>query len=147
MLQGFGQMIQKMIAEAVAADLARKLFGSLVTGGSGSGLAGNLLSGFGSLLGLANGGIVGSGGMMPLQKYASGGIANSPQLAVFGEGSMNEAFVPLPDGRAIPVKMKGGSGNTIIVNVSGTHAPDVRRAAGQGAREALSLMNGAGRYA
>ena len=60
---------------------------------------------------------------------------------------MNEAFVPLPDGRAIPVRMKGGSGNTIIVNVSGTHAPDVRRAAGQGAREALSLMNGAGRYA
>ena len=45
-------------------------------------------------------------GAAPLRKYAKGGIANSPQLALYGEGSMNEAFVPLPDGRSIPVTMK-----------------------------------------
>lgn len=69
----------------------------------------------------ADGGIMTSAGSMPLQKYASGGIANSPQVAVFGEGSMPEAYVPLPDGRSIPVTMEGGGagGNTsVVVNVS-----------------------------
>lgn len=69
----------------------------------------------------ADGGIMTSAGSMPLQKYAGGGIANSPQVAVFGEGSMPEAYVPLPDGRSIPVTMEGGGagGNTsVIVNVS-----------------------------
>jgi uncharacterized protein YukE len=52
-----------------------------------------------------------------VKRYARGGIANSPQLAVFGEGSMPEAYVPLPDGRSIPVTMQGGGGD-VIVNVS-----------------------------
>jgi len=40
-----------------------------------------------------------------------------------------------------------GSGHTVIVNVYGSNnAPDVRRAAGQGAREALALLEGARRY-
>jgi hypothetical protein len=47
-------------------------------------------------------------GPLALRKYANGGIANSPQVAVYGEGSMNEAFVPLPDGRSIPVTITGG---------------------------------------
>ncbi len=48
-----------------------------------------------------------SSGSMPLRKYAAGGIANSPQLAMFGEGRTPEAYVPLPDGRSIPVTMQG----------------------------------------
>ena len=64
----------------------------------------------------ANGGIMTSAGSLPLKKYANGGIANSPQLALFGEGRMNEAYVPLPDGRTIPVTMKGGSGD-VQVNI------------------------------
>ena len=51
-------------------------------------------------------------GSMNLKKYANGGIANSPQLAMFGEGKMNEAYVPLPDGRTIPVTMKGSAART-----------------------------------
>ncbi|HHV5726655.1 TPA: tape measure protein [Klebsiella pneumoniae] len=47
----------------------------------------------------ANGGIFGKEGVVPLRAYQKGGIATSPQLAMFGEGSMNEAYVPLPDGR------------------------------------------------
>lgn len=77
----------------------------------------------------ANGGIVTSNGEIDLHKYARGGIANSPQLAVFGEGSMPEAFVPLPDGRSIPVSFRGNgtgesvSGNniSIVINVSNTN--------------------------
>lgn len=59
----------------------------------------------------AGGGIMTSGGMVQLRKYASGGVANSAQLAMFGEGSKPEAYVPLPDGRTIPVKLAGGGGN------------------------------------
>ena len=66
----------------------------------------------------ATGGIMTSNGPVPLKKYASGGVANSPQLAMFGEGSTPEAYVPLPDGRSIPVKIKGSAGGgDVIVNV------------------------------
>jgi hypothetical protein len=58
-----------------------------------------------------------SGGSLPLRTYSSGGIASSPQVAVFGEGRMNEAYVPLPDGRSIPVTMSGGSGANVVVNI------------------------------
>lgn len=69
--------------------------------------------------GFANGGIMSELGPVPLKRYASGGIASSPQHAIFGEGSRPEAYVPLPDGRSIPVSMKGGGGGTnVTVNVS-----------------------------
>ena len=58
----------------------------------------------------AKGGIMTASGPLPLQMYASGGIATSPQVAIFGEGSMAEAFVPLPDGRSIPVTMTAPKG-------------------------------------
>lgn len=71
---------------------------------------------------LANGGVFGSEG---LRKYANGGIADRAQVAVFGEGDKPEAFVPLPDGRTIPVtlngKLSGGGGDQqppmVTVNV------------------------------
>lgn len=65
--------------------------------------------------GFANGGIMSSMGSVPLKRYATGGIARTPQLAMFGEGSQPEAYVPLPDGRSIPVTMKGGS--NVQVNI------------------------------
>lgn len=66
----------------------------------------------------ADGGIMTSNGPMPLHKYASGGVARSPQLAMFGEGSTPEAFVPLPDGRSIPVSMKNGNAGSTSVQVN-----------------------------
>ena len=33
----------------------------------------------------------------------------SPHVALIGEGQYNEAVVPLPDGRSIPVQMQGGA--------------------------------------
>lgn len=63
----------------------------------------------------ANGNIMTSAGPLPLplQKYATGGIARSPQLSLFGEGRTPEAYVPLPDGRSIPVSMKGGGSTSM----------------------------------
>jgi hypothetical protein len=37
---------------------------------------------------------------------------------MFGEGSRPEAFVPLPDGRRIPVAMQGGGGGSTNVTVN-----------------------------
>lgn len=71
--------------------------------------------------GFANGGIMTDAGPLPLKTYANGGIATSPQVAVFGEGKMPEAYVPLPDGRTIPVTMKGDGGTgatSVVVNVN-----------------------------
>lgn len=65
-------------------------------------------SAFGIPLPFADGGVMSSAG--PVNTYAKGGIARSPQLAVFGEGSMAEAYVPLPDGRTIPVTMSSSGG-------------------------------------
>ena len=66
----------------------------------------------------ALGNVMTSDGPLTLNKYARGGIANSPQVSIFGEGSQPEAYVPLPDGRSIPVTMSGGGGdNNVQVNV------------------------------
>lgn len=87
--------------------------GSLFSGGgsSGGGLfdgIGNFFGSIGSFLGFANGGIMTPSGSVPLRRYAGGGIADRPQLAMFGEGRTPEAYVPLQDGRSIPVTMQGG---------------------------------------
>lgn len=75
----------------------------------------------------ADGGIMTSQGALPLHKYAKGGVANTPQVAIFGEGSMNEAYVPLPDGRSIPVTMRtdgqgaapaGAGGQNVVISIT-----------------------------
>jgi hypothetical protein len=98
------------IAAGVLKDIARQLLQIMVIQPIVKGIAGGF--------GFANGGIMTGDGPMPLKTYARGGIANSPQLAMFGEGSMPEAYVPLPDGRRIPVAMQGGGGGGTTVNVS-----------------------------
>jgi TP901 family phage tail tape measure protein len=56
--------------------------------------------------GFATGGIMTPQGPVPLRTYARGGIATAPQAAIYGEGSTPEAFIPLPDGRRVPVALK-----------------------------------------
>lgn len=80
-----------------------------------------IVKGITSAFGFANGGIMTGDGPVPLRTYSRGGIANSPQLALFGEGRKPEAYVPLPDGRRIPVAMEGGSAvaaQPITVNIA-----------------------------
>lgn len=102
------------------------LVGSAPLGGAGTG---DSIMGFLSRLNpFADGGIMTALGSMNLKKYANGGIASTPQLALFGEGKMNEAYVPLPDGRSIPVTMKGGAnggGETnITIQINNDGAPN-----------------------
>lgn len=89
-------------------------FGSILNSLLGGIGGGGGLGGLGSLFGFADGGIMTSTGPLQLHRYAMGGIADRPQLALFGEGRQSEAFVPLPDGRRIPVALSmtgGAAGN------------------------------------
>ena len=106
-----------IIRAAIVAPIAKGILGAFDVGSVVGGLGG--LSG-GSpgteqLSPFAMGGVMSSRGPIPLEKYASGGIASGPQMALFGEGRQPEAYVPLPDGRNIPVKMEGSGGGGVSV--------------------------------
>lgn len=68
----------------------------------------------------ANGGTGSFGDAIPVQGYAAAGpIMRGPHVAVMGEGQHDEAVVPLPNGRSIPVDMRGGGsggGNVFIIS-------------------------------
>jgi tape measure domain-containing protein len=86
---------------------------SNVLGGIGSVLMslGGAVGGFAGFFKGANGGVAGGGWKpFPVTAFANGGMVNGPTLGLVGEGKYNEAIVPLPDGRSIPVQMKGGGG-------------------------------------
>jgi len=89
-------MISDQLSKQLS-DLSSSFFSSLFSGGGG------FLKG---ILPFEAGGVMTSSGPIPLRRYAAGGVASSPQLAMFGEGSRPEAYVPLPDGRSIPVALK-----------------------------------------
>lgn len=106
------QAAQQMIATYIAIGIAR-IFAGLGGGGGEKGL--NLTDmkkystegpiSAGMFSGFAKGGIAPGG----FQAFADGGVVNSPTLGLVGEGRYNEAIVPLPDGRSIPVQMQGNS--------------------------------------
>ncbi len=126
------------------------LFGNTMGGGGGGGIFGGLFgggggggsapSGFG-LESLMSGMGSGGGGMFlkdgppdysavfsrngnilvgGFQAFAQGGVVKRPTLGLVGEGAYNEAIVPLPNGKAIPVDMKGsgGAGAPITTNIT-----------------------------
>lgn len=120
------------------------------TGGIGGFFSG-LFGGSGIVRGpegnfFANGGIMTSRGSIPLNRYANGGIANTPQLAMFGEGRGPEAYIPLPDGRTVPVTMNGsvgtggGQGTTVNVINQSNAKIETRRGRQPNGREMIEFV-------
>lgn len=162
-----GRSLLAEVNKLIAQDLGRRLAKSLMPEMSGSGGGGDFFKFLSSIAGMfgggggsalstpyltpgfefAGGGVMTPHGALQLRKYASGGIANSPQLALYGEGRMAEAYVPLPDGRRIPVAMQNGGGTNLTINVASGAPAEVKRAVGAGAREAVSMLRAASRYA
>lgn len=107
-----GKATFKDLVNSILQDIARMLIQKTIMT--------PLMNSIGGMFGFASGGIMTNTGPVPLNAYANGGIANTPQVALFGEGRMPEAYVPLPDGRTIPVTMTGdGGGSTnVVVNVN-----------------------------
>lgn len=66
-----------------------------------------MMGGLSSMFSFSEGGVMTDLGpaSLPLRSYADGGVATRPQMAVFGEGSGPEAFVPLKNNK-IPVQIE-----------------------------------------
>lgn len=115
---------------------------SLGSGSSGSGLSAifsklfSLGSGTGAGTG-ADGGSFSSSSWeadlaaMNIRKFADGGISTGPTLAMVSEGRYrNEAHIPLPNGRSVPVELNGGAagGPVIHQHITYNFAPGVTQA-------------------
>lgn len=138
----FADMVAKMIAEYLKMALIKGIMSLIpglgaVAGGLGGG-GQNLGPNSSAVFGLDNpditkyslpleaaaNGAVWTGGF---QAFANGGVVTGPTLGLVGEGRYNEAVIPLPDGKSVPVQLSGGDGgnqvNTnITVNVSNGQA-------------------------
>lgn len=114
-IKGFADALGNAVLDKVSRSLADALLDPIL---GKNGIFSVGISSFFSSFKFADGGIMTGAGPVPLKSYANGGIANTRQIAEFGEGDMPEAFVPLPDGRRIPVALKGGAGggNITIIN-------------------------------
>jgi len=111
------------------------ILNSILSGGSAS--SGGNSSMWGTIARAAIQFFAGSGGIAPggFRAFANGGIANRPTLGMVGEGGMNEAVVPLPDGRSIPVKGAGTNNVTVNVSVDAQGQSSATEVSGDGARE------------
>lgn len=129
MVKGFGEAIRRMIAEAVAADLAKRLFGDL--GGKG---------GSGQLGGIVGNGISWLADILPSFDVGTSYVPRD-MAAIVHKGE-----------RIIPAAQAANSqrGNAIVVNLSLTgssSSAEARRAGAQVGREILNVMSSARRYA
>lgn len=113
-----GRSVVGILAQVIAKLIVVKTL-QLITGGSGAAVA------------QAKGGIM-PGTVQNVRRFAQGGIVRSPTLALMGEGSAPaEAFVPLPDGRSIPVEFGGAGGavgaRAVNVHITAMDSRDVVR--------------------
>ena len=132
-LSGWGQLVQRMIAEAAAAQLTESLFGALGVGGAkgGAGGAGALAS-----IGSFFAGFFDNGGNIP-----------SGQFGVVGEKGPEIVRGPVNvTGREDTKRMSGG--NTIIINQPGvSNTREAERSAGATRRAVYGAVNSGSRYA
>ena len=117
--KAFLQMAAQIIAKLIVINLLKAALGFM--GGSGFGGmpggvglgdgGGTIQNAFGSKFGTF-------GPNFGIPQLAKGGIVTGPTTALIGEGGMNEAVVPLPNGKAIPVDMRGAAGGNVTSNVT-----------------------------
>lgn len=139
MIKGFGTTIQRMVADAVAADLAERLFGAAV-GGKGGGWLGQAASWAGSFFG---------GGR------AIGGPVMAGKLYEVGEGNRSELLnmggrqylIPGNAGSITPGSAGAASNNNFTFNLPGiTSAREARQARAELSRAVTGAVAQAQRY-
>lgn len=134
----FADMVMKMIADYLKLQLIEGLknifsmfapgasaVGGLALGGAGGqGAAGSYGSAMSATSSLPS--FTGGGGFQPVSMsnfgvapFANGGMVTGPTLGLVGEGRYNEAIIPLPDGKSVPVQLAGGTeGATAPINTN-----------------------------
>ena len=143
--EAFGQM-----AKAIIADIMRMIIKLLIQ------------KAIMAAMGMAEGGVATPsgpklryGGIVKPRGYRYGGYTEAPQMAAIGgvfKGPSagypvimhgTEAVVPLPNGREIPVEMKGGGGqnNNVTVNVAMDSAGGVNQTQSNNGQQAAQLGN------
>ena len=127
---GFSKLAQSIIADMIRAFVVKKivgLFGNSVGSFSGGASVGEQVSmPSGVNIGAGNGIVQNSqaqgfgtfGPNYGIRQFAKGGVVTRPTAALIGEGGMNEAVVPLPNGRSIPVDFKKGAGGNVNTNIT-----------------------------
>ncbi len=124
----FADMVSEMISKWLQAQLIQgfmSLFPGMgsFTGGASIGQSVSLPSATGIGAGggiLQNAGGQGFGTFGPnfgIRQFANGGVVSGPTLGLIGEGRFNEAVIPMPDGKSVPVDLGGAAGNNISTNI------------------------------
>jgi tape measure domain-containing protein len=136
-LQSIGQALSQAAAQMIATYIAigiAKLFAGL---GGGGGPKTDTVTNFNAGAAqytYANGGIAPGG----FQAFANGGVVSGPTLGLVGEGKYNEAIVPLPDGKSIPVQLGGRSARDLM----GGGAPGMPQASALNMKFETTKING-----
>ena len=117
--EDFKQAAQSIISDLVAMTVKWAVF-RIVTGifgGGGTGAA------YDPAMGLEPvpesrrlGGYIGGRGVTSFASGGVAGITNGPTYLLGDNSSGREAVVPLPDGRRIPVEMRGGGGGGVVIH-------------------------------
>lgn len=145
MLQSFGTMVKQMIAQAVSADLMKRLFGDMGKTGDIGGWVGSAISGLSGLGGASEG-----------FGDVAGLAAGVPQFAVgtdyvprdmVAQIHKGEKIVPASENKQGNSGNRGGNVYNATVNLPAGTPAETRRAAGIGMREALAVFGSARRYA
>ena len=134
----FADMVMKMIADYLKLSMLQgiknilSMFapgasaggGFALGGAGGQGAAGSYGSAMSATSSLPS--FTGGGGFQPVSMgnfgvapFANGGMVTGPTLGLVGEGRYNEAIIPLPDGKSVPVQLAGGTeGATAPINTN-----------------------------
>ena len=152
----FMDMVAQMIASWIKAQAVKgitSLIGMIIPGFGASPDAGlsnlNAPASINNPLGVmpvqanAKGGILAGG----FRAFASGGVVTGPTLGLVGEGRYNEAVIPLPDGKSVPVDLGGAGGggqitSNIVVNVN-SDGQSQSQQSGNGSAELGKKIEGA----
>lgn len=116
----FARMLQQMAADAVAANLARSMFGDMVQGGSGNGMFGSLLAGMGEFFGIS-GNRADGGPVMANSLYRVN--ERGPEILETGgkqylmTGPRGGNVIPNGEGMPAAVGMAGGKASPAIMNI------------------------------
>jgi tape measure domain-containing protein len=125
----FADMVAQMIAEYLKMQLIKGILSLLNIFAPGGDPGGKAVGTGQGIFTAANGGIAtggfrafANGGIAPggFTAFANGGIVTGPTLGLVGEGRYNEAVIPLPDGKSVPVDlggMAGGMGGEVTSNI------------------------------
>jgi hypothetical protein len=161
LVDNFATTLRRMAADYLSSSLFDLLKSGVNSAGGGEGIISSLIGGVSSFFGgagsavkSANGNVFSGGNVVP---FANGGVFGAPAFFPMSGGKTGllgeagpEAIMPLSRGPDGKLGIKGGSTSgsnvNITVNVNGNNAPDVRRAASQGAREAMGFLSNAQRY-